>query len=164
MINAAEEIKKIESSCGKINPVLKAALSADGSLTVLLSAVFGDISVKIKSQETKEDFIFRSVVIYSGKTPLLFAESSAQTGDLSGGFKKDLSDTDLGIGRLIGKYALETRREIVKMGVEPQNRILREIFGESLFLNKEYKIICGAKPLFCIKEIFCANAFPGCCA
>jgi chorismate-pyruvate lyase len=171
-LNISEEIKKLEGQCGKIPDIQKFLLATDGSVTAALDVFFGNISVKVlscgfmpagefSSGETEEIYC-RAALISSGRKPLIFASSLIYFNDkdMPAGFKEDIVSSSAALGRIIKKYNIETRREILSAGVEPDSQDLAELLqSDEKLLGRTYTIISRSKPLMRIKEIFPADYF-----
>ncbi|MDR2425780.1 MAG: chorismate pyruvate-lyase family protein [Endomicrobium sp.] len=174
-INVLEEIEKLKKKTGKLSSVEKILLSTDGTVTTILDILNGKTAIKILSRETKkadkslsklcdidegEKVSCRVILMHKNGRPLIYAESFIPDAILRGDFKTDMLFSDIPIGRVLRKHNIESRREVVRVNIEPGNDMLKDIFkNETEFLSREYKITSGGKTLAWIKEIFPSDYF-----
>ena len=85
----------------------------------------------------------------SGK-PYVFARSLAPIDLIPRGMKADLIRADIPIGRILRKHKLETRRDILNIGMKKGEGI----FNNVPVLSREYYIIHGGRVLMWINEQF----------
>ena len=71
---------------------------------------------------------------------------------LPSGMRRDLLEGSEGIGRLMQRYQLETRRQLLWCGIERHGQIADGIHGD--FLYRSYRIISGGLSLMVIDERF----------
>ncbi|MDR1940789.1 MAG: chorismate pyruvate-lyase family protein [Endomicrobium sp.] len=150
----------LDKSAGKISNALKILLTTDGSVTDALEAVYGKICVKAVSREMyglssvcfKYGFQEKALIVreaeMSFKTKVLVRASSFIALNLMPKkVVKDLMSGKLPIGKIIKKHKLETRREILSIKYDKQNKCF----------NRTYKIIFGRKPVILINESFATD-------
>jgi beta-ribofuranosylaminobenzene 5'-phosphate synthase len=70
---------------------------------------------------------------------------------------------DIPIGKILKKHAIESRREILKIGVRESDNTISLGLGNRAgpFLFRRYKIIRTEEPLMLIEEFFPATSFTG---
>jgi beta-ribofuranosylaminobenzene 5'-phosphate synthase len=176
-----ERIREIEKETGYLTPHQTILLLTDGSVTTLLEAISGeDVSVTTLSQvvaragidvaaaleiETGEMVNHRTVVLNNSRTgeALVYAVSYTPLFRLEPGFTDDLMRADIPIGKILKKHAIESRREILTIGVRGSDTTITRVLGNrpGPFLFRRYKIIRAGKPLMLIEEFFPASAFTG---
>ncbi|MCP8322886.1 MAG: chorismate pyruvate-lyase family protein [Candidatus Methylarchaceae archaeon HK02M2] len=178
MLNSIAEIE--ERICYKLSDVQKVLLTTDGSITRLLEILTGNpviIITKIKAIISVDEELAKELkievrektnyrVVYLKNTDsdraLIFARSWTPIMRLGGAIKKDLTSTDMAIGKILAKHKLETRREVISMDLLKADDMLKEAFklksGEHM-LSRYYNIIHEAKILIRINEIFPLSSF-----
>jgi len=176
-----ERIREIEKETGYLSPLQTILLLTDGSVTTLLEAISGDeVSVTTLSQVvatpgkdvasaleigTTEMVNHRTVVLKNSRTgeALVYAVSYTPLLRLEPGFRDDLMRADTPIGKILKKHAIESRREILKIGVRESDNIISLGLGNRSgpFLFRSYKIIRAREPLMFIEEFFPASSFTG---
>jgi chorismate-pyruvate lyase len=164
-----EGIKNIEKQMGELSSAQKILLATDGSVTTILDVLKGHVDITTLVQELSEadvetapllgveegEIVNYRVVIIGSDEPLIHAVSIIPVKKLDNNFKEDLMRADIPIGRILKKYQVESRREILSVGLEEASSELREIFGvEGPFLSRTYHIIYQDHPLIWIKETF----------
>ena len=176
-----ERIREIEKETGYLSPLQTILLLTDGSVTTLLEAISGDeVSVTTLSQVvatpgkdvaaaleigTTEMVNHRTVVLKNSRTgeALVYAVSYTPLLRLEPGFRDDLMRADIPIGKILKKHAIESRREIITIGVRGLDDTITRVLGNrpGPFLFRSYKIIRAGKPLMLIEEFFPASSFTG---
>lgn len=172
--------EELESSLGDLSPVQRILLGTDGSVTSLLELVTGSpVSVSTLLQEIRkadartadeldiqpgEEINHRIVELRNAETGevLVYAVSDTPLSRLSPEFREDLMKADIPIGRILAKYRMESRREILEMNAGPSDARMRVSFGlgtDLPFLSRKYRIYHQDRPLICIKEAFPAHSF-----
>ncbi|NTV00806.1 MAG: DUF98 domain-containing protein, partial [Methanoregulaceae archaeon] len=174
-------IREIEKETGYLSPLQTILLLTDGSVTTLLEAISGDeVSVTTLSQVvaipredvaaaleigTSERVNHRTVVLKNNRTGevLIYAASYTPLLRLEPGFTEDLMRADIPIGKILKKHAVESRREILRIGIRESDDTISRALGErpGPFLFRSYKIIQAGKPLMLIEEFFPASSFTG---
>ncbi|HUU74876.1 MAG TPA: beta-ribofuranosylaminobenzene 5'-phosphate synthase [Methanoregulaceae archaeon] len=170
----------LESALGGLSPVQRILLGTDGSVTSLLELVTGSpVSVTTLTQEIQradehtaaalhirsgEEINHRIVELKNSETGevLIYAVSDTPLSRLSPEFREDLMRADIPIGRILSKYKMESRREIMEMKLSKSDAPMSERFGlcaDLPFLSRKYRIIHQNKPLICIKESFPSHCF-----
>lgn len=175
-INVIEKINELEKKIGNLSSAQKILLATDGSITTILDVLKGPIEVKTLIQEFQEsddesardlgikkgDIINYRAVIMSHKSeePLIHAISLAPVKKLDNNFKEDLLRADIPIGRILKKYNIESRREVIHIGAEKPDKQLKKIFNtDSIMLTRSYNIIYRDEVLIRIKETFPYSLF-----
>ncbi len=88
-------------------------------------------------------------------TPLLYARSYTPLSRLKPEFKTDLMKADIPIGRILEKYRIEARREILDVGyLESEPRLEALLQCSAPFLWRLYNIITRGEVLITVKEYF----------
>jgi beta-ribofuranosylaminobenzene 5'-phosphate synthase len=174
-------IREIEREIGYLSPLQTLLLLTDGSVTTLLEAISGDeVSVTTLSQVVAapgkdvaaaleigpgEMVNHRTVVLKNSRTRevLVYAVSYTPLLRLEPGFTDDLMRADIPIGKILKKHAIESRREIQRIGIRKKDAAITRAFGNrpGPFLFRDYTIIRAGKPLMMIEEFFPASAFTG---
>ncbi|ACX72484.1 MAG: DUF98 domain-containing protein [Methanococci archaeon] len=156
-----KEIAKLN----RIFPLLneeKILLGTDGSITNILEILFEDAcSVETIKQVILNNTNYREVVLKVNEIPLVYAISKTpfkniEEENLREEIKKDLLSADIPIGKIIRKHNLETRREIIKIGIAEINSDLKKILKTShnRLPKRTYNIIYKNKILMEITEVF----------
>jgi len=179
-MDITQSLETIERSVGHLSPIQKFLLGTDGSVTHLLEAITGH-PVAITTLEQRvvpadaavagrlgirigEDVNHRVVQLKNADTGdvLMYAVSDTPLLRLSPEFKDDLMRADIPIGKIISRYRIEARREILSAGVAPAGGTTAPLFrigrNEPL-LSREYRIIHRGEPLIFITEQFPYNRF-----
>ena len=173
-MNVMDRIKEVENDIGNLSSAQKILLATDGSVTTILDVLKGHINVETLIQEFKEaddiqaqdldinkgDIInYRTVVMsHNPEEPLIHAVSLTPIDKLTNNFKEDLLKADIPIGRILRKYNIESRREVIHIGFEDEE--LKSIFNtDSTMLTRIYNIIYKDEILIQIKETFPYSLF-----
>ena len=176
IINVMEKINELEKKIGNLSSAQKILLATDGSVTTILDVLKGNINVHTLIQEFQEsdaesardlgidkgDIInYRTVVMsHKPEKPLIHAISLTPIKKLDNNFKEDLLKADIPIGRILKKYNIESRREVIHIGAEKPNEELKKIFKtDSLMLTRTYNLIYRDEILIMIKETFPYSLF-----
>ena len=170
----------IEKEHGTLSTLQKILLSTDGSVTSLLEAIEGEeVTITTLSQEivpadpdtadrleirTGSEINHRVVELRNGRTGeiLIFAVSDTPIERLEPGFKSDLMQADIPIGRILKKHSIESRREISDIGIRASDEAMSRIFGipfKDPLLFRKYRIIRQGKPFISIEELFPGSSF-----
>ena len=113
--------------------------TVEGLLTVLQGRPI-KVDVTYNSKQARRTNLRDSA---SGQV-LVLAQTEINTPAIPPEIMKDLTEAQLGIGEILTKHKVETRREIHLIGYEPKT--------ESFY--REYDIIVGGKVWFTIMESF----------
>ena len=171
-----DRIKEVENDIGNLSSAQKILLATDGSVTTILDVLKGHINVETLIQEFKKaddvqaqdldinkgDIInYRTVVMsHNPEEPLIHAVSLTPVDKLTNNFKEDLLKADIPIGRILRKYNIESRREVIHIGFEDPDEELKSIFNtDSTMLTRIYNIIYKDEILIQIKETFPYSLF-----
>ncbi len=156
-----------------LSPLHRILLGHDGSMTVLLELIVccevalttisqsvvpcpGE-AAKLLGVDTGEAVNERDILIVrkGDRTPLLYARSYTPLSRLKPEFKTDLMRADIPIGRIMQKYRMEARREILDVGYLERSQQLESLLQcNAPFLWRVYNIITEGKALITIKEFF----------
>ena len=175
-INVMDRIKEVENDIGNLSSAQKILLATDGSVTTILDVLKGHINVETLVQEFREaddaqaqslsinpgDTVnYRTVVMsHRAEEPLMHAVSLTPVDKLTNNFKEDLLKADIPIGRILRKYNIESRREVIHIGFEDPDEELKSIFNtDSTMLTRVYNIIYKDEILIQIKETFPYSLF-----
>ncbi|MCL2334832.1 MAG: chorismate lyase [Endomicrobia bacterium] len=168
-LNLFDKINKLEKSFGKLSGVQKILLSTDGSVTDILDVLYGKTQICVLEQKIikadnktakffkinkNAEINYRVILIHKDNLPLILAESYAPLKRLDKNLKKELNASQTPIGRILQKQNMETRREILSMGIERGNSAKELFKNTGPLLGRTYKIISGGEILIRIKEIF----------
>lgn len=159
-------------------PLHRVLLGHDGSMTRLLQLVtqarVGLSTVRqcvvpcpkpaadLLGIEAGEPSNEREIVIarLSDGYPLLYAKSYTPLSRLRPSFKEDLMRADMPIGRILQKYRIEARREILEVGCKEQDPEIQGFLrAPGPYLWRTYNIITQRYPLITITESFSAPFF-----
>ncbi len=148
-----EEIAKLEQECKiKLSKAQKAILGEIGTVEQLLS-IYADSPIHVEllyqSQSIYASFLREVWLCDQAGKRLVFAKTNYNPDILPFPLRKDMLEGKMGIGSAIRSYKLETYRSIVKLGYDPERRVL----------YREYAINMGGKPLFKIQEEFSLDLF-----
>jgi chorismate-pyruvate lyase len=123
---------------------LRICAGTDGSVTHLL-----ELMTKIFVGEQVNE---RTVLLRAGGVAYVYARSLAPIRQMPEGMEEDLMRADIPIGRIMKKHNIESRREIVEIGVL---NLKSSVFGEDcMVLSRIYRIIHDRKTLIWINEMF----------
>lgn len=158
-------------------PYQRALLIADGTVTRLVEAmVWEPLSAEVLDQRGVEvdderatfldlsaaaSVVRRRVAITgreSGQTPA-FAESLLVVSRLPDAFFGSLNNPE-GLGEVIGRLGLETRRELLWFGYTAAPGWAKTAVTELPLLTRSYRIITGGTPAILITESFPTTAPP----
>ena len=157
-----------------LSPTNKVLLANTGSMTALLEALFGPVSIETVLQEitkakpdiaavlkipVNEPINHRVVKIIAEKT-IVYATSFAPLSALSKDIREDIVKRDEPIGKIMEKHSMESRRELLGFDWLKADAAFAEIFGflvDSILLKRKYNIIHQGKPLISITEMFPSN-------
>lgn len=150
-----------------LTPIHIMLLANTGSMTDLLTALFGRIGITTRHQElvdAKEDTArllevepgeplnHRIVSLTAKGREIVKATSYAPLSRLEEDFKDDIMKKDQPIGRILKKHRMETRREIIGYNWVEE--------GKKTLLIRNYNIIHKGKPLININEVFSMDIVP----
>ncbi|MDR3292095.1 MAG: chorismate lyase [Methanobrevibacter sp.] len=174
-INIFKEVSKLENKGYKLSNMQKILLATDGSITIILDVLNGEISIKTLVQrfekadskiaeildiEENEKVNYRVVLMYKDNKPLIYAKSYIPLKRLGNEIKEDLIKANIPIGRILRKHNIESRREIENIGIEPSDNELVKLFNSKEdLLTRKYVIIRDNERLIWIKEAFPLNHF-----
>ncbi|MCK5108412.1 MAG: DUF98 domain-containing protein, partial [Methanosarcinales archaeon] len=92
----------------------------------------------------------RTVLLCAGDVVYVYARSLVPINRMPAGMEGDLTRADIPIGRILKKYAIESRREIDAVEVFDS-----QVFGEEcMVLSRTYRIIHDTMALMWINEMF----------
>jgi beta-ribofuranosylaminobenzene 5'-phosphate synthase len=92
--------------------------------------------------------------------PLLYAKSYTPISRLEPGFKTDLMKADIPIGKIMEKYQIEARRELIGIGLLDANASLEKLLHRpGPFIWRSYNIITREEPLITIRETFAESIY-----
>ncbi|ENN96332.1 hypothetical protein J422_02589 [Methanocaldococcus villosus KIN24-T80] len=138
----------------------KILLGTDGSVTNILEILFeGECVVKTLSQKVINNVNYREVIL-SVKEPLVYAVSKTPFKNIEYGLreeiKRDLLSADIPIGKILRKYNLETRREIINIDIAKLDNRLKTLLNTEYdeLPKRTYHIIYKNRILMIITEIF----------
>jgi beta-ribofuranosylaminobenzene 5'-phosphate synthase len=154
-----------------LDPVHRMLLANTGSMTALLEALFGSVSIETETQEVTEvdaeiaetldinrgETVNYRVVRLAGKRVLVHATSYAPLSRLEDSFREDMMRRDIPIGNILAMHELESRREILGFDWFRAETDFAEVFNlriDSILLKRNYNIIHNRKPLMNINEVF----------
>ncbi len=167
-----EKIWSLSSIYG-LQPIHRVLLGHDGSMTELLELISctevalrtikqsivpcpqeaAELLAISAGEETNE----REIVIIqkSDGSSLLYASSYIPLIRLEPAFKADLMSADIPIGKIMQKYRVEARRELIDVGYLDSDSRLEELLARPPpYLWRAYNIITRDKPLITIREYF----------
>lgn len=149
-----------------IPTTLRICAGTDGSVTYLLEVmtkqhidvvtgiqevgVATEAEAKLLGIRLNDPVNHREVVLEVSGKPYVFARSLAPIDLIPPGMKADLIRADIPIGRILRKHKLETRRDILNIGIKKGEGI----FNDIPVLSREYNIIHGGRVLMWINEQF----------
>jgi len=144
---------------------LRICAGTDGSVTMLLEQLTGEtVHIKTKEQrvvkatpevaglldiEEGDEVNERLVVLTAGETVYALASALAPVKRMPPDVRKDIIQADIPIGRILRDHKLETRRDIINMGITAN-----AFFGGIPVLSREYNIIHKKSILMWINEFF----------
>jgi chorismate-pyruvate lyase len=178
MLRAIERIeKRIGSSLSSVQKIL---LTTDGSVTRTLEVLTGKpvvVATVVRTLIDADDDLAKDLKIKSGevvnyrvvylKNPnsdkaLVFARSWTPIRGLNESIRRDLTSSDIPIGKIIISHKLETRREIESIDAIKADGQLAEAFkirvGDSM-LSRHYRVIHNERILIRIEETFPVSSF-----
>ena len=156
-----------------LTPYQRALLTIDGTVTKFIEAYeMEPVMVKLLEQDTREleakhpwleveagtSVITRQVILegkYS-KRLYAYAVSLLVHDQLPEAVREDLKVHPQGIGRVLIKNKLETRREVLWYGRENMAELPNQVQSRSdgRFNSRTYRVICSGKPFMLINEKF----------
>ena len=171
-----EKINNLEEKYeGNFSNTQKILLTTDGSITAILDVLHGKISLKTINQyfteadkeisdllniQIGDTVIFREILMYKDKQPLIYAISYFPVKRLSEEFKSDLQKKDIPLGRILRKYSIESRREVKNINIENPTERLENIYKTNEeFLARDYNIIKSNEIFIWVKELFPISYF-----
>ena len=144
---------------------LRICAGTDGSVTLLLEQLTGNtVHIETKEQrvikatpeiaglldiEEGDEVNERLVVLTAGETVYALAKSLAAVKRMPPDVRKDITQADIPIGRILRDHKLETRRDIINMGITTN-----DFFAGITVLSREYNIIHNNSILIWINELF----------
>ncbi|MFZ2071928.1 MAG: chorismate pyruvate-lyase family protein [Halobacteriota archaeon] len=155
-----------------LQPIHRVLLGHDGSMTELLElisccevalrtvtqsvvpcppAAAGPLEVTVGEPVNERDIL----IVRRKSEPLLYARSYTPLSRLEPAFEADLMRADIPIGKIMQKYRIEARREILDVGYLDSDISLEELLVRPPpYLWRAYNIITRGKPLITVKEYF----------
>ncbi|KQC03416.1 MAG: beta-ribofuranosylaminobenzene 5'-phosphate synthase [Methanoculleus sp. SDB] len=176
------KISEIEEKVGPLSPLQKILLTTDGSVTGLLEAISGhEVAVRTRFQEVVsadsecsmsldvapgQAVNHRVVELQDSETGdvLIYAVSDTPLARLRSEWQNDLMRADIPIGKILKKYEIEGRRELLDVRMTKPDPALSRVFGiggDDRLLRRKYQIIHDEAPLIHIEEIFPLSSFSG---
>lgn len=156
-----------------LTPYQRALLTIDGTVTKFIEAyVMEPVMVKLLEQDTREladrhpwlevdagtPVITRQVVLEGKYSKRLFAYAVSLLvhDQLPEAVREDLKVHPQGIGRVLIKNKLETRREVLWYGREEMEELPAAVQSRSdgRFNSRTYRVICSGNPFMLINEKF----------
>jgi chorismate-pyruvate lyase len=154
-----------------LNILQRILLISDGTLTDTLEAAFLEpiavrkIHLTVAASPAPvpdlgiaagEALMQRKILLHgetSGRN-YIYAESLLVLDRLPQGFRTDLAETNIPVGRLWSKYKLETRKELLGVWRGPCNELAEYFRGneQTDLLARRYRLISGGCPLMLITE------------
>ncbi|WP_295879454.1 chorismate pyruvate-lyase family protein [uncultured Thiohalocapsa sp.] len=145
-------------------PFLRALLVTDGTVTKIIEAYFWEpVVVDTLRQEfveaaddipwvhieRGERIMVRRARLRGAHSGKAFANafSVIRTGLIPAQFRRRLIDREIGIGALIRDSGLESYREVLEVGIEPDSDADKAVF-------RTYRIIIAGEPVILITETF----------
>ncbi len=171
----SRKIEDLEREVGRLSPLQKVLLGTDGSVTNLLEMVTGnpiEVATLLQRVVTAGPDIADDLGIAVGDpvnhrivelkdsttgSVLIYAVSHTPLKRLAPEFREDLMRADIPIGRILQKYRIESRREIVDARVLRADANLSRVFNirqQEPLLSRKYRIIHREEPLIAIEEVF----------
>lgn len=150
-----------------LQPIERALLATDGTLTQLLAALSGeqiraqvlslarDQSRPISQSKLDDEILLKRAVLLrtaTTKKALVYATSIIAPSRLPLDIAKGLEETDEPIGLLLRSKRLETFRELYEWGVCPPPVAAPGFDGKGLVLFRTYAIIRKGRPFMEITE------------
>lgn len=171
-------LEKIERDV-ELSSLHRILLTTDGSITTVLEALFGEVSVETEFQKEveagsrlaeqlgvgpKARVNLRAVTLKAGEKALVYAISLTPMERIEPEFREEIMKEDIPIGRILRKLKIEYRREIGSCSaIEAKGKLL-EVFaiveGETLLMRK-YKIVRKGEVMMKITEFFPYGLFKG---
>lgn len=156
-----DTLKKLD-----IPTALRICVGTDGSVTYLLEVITKNpVEVVTQCQEiadaTPDEAALlmirpgdpvnhRKVLLTAAGIPYVSARSITPLKAMPSGMKDDLMRADIPIGRILRKYKMETRRDILNIEKKKGNGVFKDL----PVLSREYFIIHDRKVLMWINELF----------
>lgn len=156
-----------------LTPYQRALLTIDGTVTKFIEAyVMEPIMVRMLEQDMREiqarhpwlevdagtPVITRQVILEGKYSKRLFAYAVSLLvhDQLPESVREDLKVHPQGIGRVLIKNKLETRREVLWYGREEMKELPDAVRSRSdgRFNSRTYRVICSGKPFMLINEKF----------
>ncbi len=156
----------------KIPAIHRILAQTDGSITVILQSLFGDVQIKTLEQriikassriakeleiKAGDEVNLRVVVLHSKKENLCYAISLTPVKRIEPEFRKYILREDTPIGKIMKKLKIESRREITGYNIIKASKKLVQIFniapGEKI-LRRSYFIIRNGEKMMKITEFF----------
>ncbi|MFK7847461.1 MAG: chorismate pyruvate-lyase family protein [Rhodothermales bacterium] len=156
-----------------LTPYQRALLTIDGTVTKFIEAyVMEPIMVRMLEQDMREiqarhpwlevdagtPVITRQVILEGKYSKRLFAYAVSLLvhDQLPENVREDLKVHPQGIGRVLIKNKLETRREVLWYGREEMKELPDAVRSRSdgRFNSRTYRVICSGKPFMLINEKF----------
>ncbi len=152
-----------------LTPFQRALMITDGMVTQLIEAyVLERIEIVTLAQEERTlevenawlesslgaPIVARDVLLRGRESAAtyVYGDSILATERLPAAMRRDLLESEEGIGRLVQRYQLETRRQLLWCGIERQSQMPDGVRGD--FLYRSYRILSGTLPLMIIDERF----------
>ena len=168
-------IAAVERQLPRLSTLQRVLLLTDGSVTILLEAAAGErVDVRTNAQEVVpadavqaerlacavgDPVNRRAVHLVGARTGrvLVHAVSFTPLDRLAPGARDDLLAADIPIGRILMQHRMETRRELLEVGVAPAGAALGRTFGvpaDAPVLCRHYVIVHDGEPQISIQERF----------
>ena len=159
----------------KFSNTQKVLLSIEGSISAILDALYGTVSIftidqhfeKIDEEKSKllhldvgEEINYREILLHGRGKPMIYALSYIPLSRCRPEAREDIFRGKLPIGKILKKYRIESRREIDKIYIEKPNATLRELFKtDECLVSREYVVIENNEIIMWTKESFPVSFF-----
>ena len=168
-------IAAVERQLPRLSTLQRVLLLTDGSVTILLEAGAGErVDVRTIAQAVVpadaaqaerlacavgDPVNRRAVHLVGARTGRIFVHAVSLTplDRLAPGARDALLAADVPIGRILMQHRMETRRELLEVGVAPAGAALGQTFGvpaDAPVLCRHYVIVHDGEPLISIQERF----------
>jgi chorismate-pyruvate lyase len=155
-----------------LDPVQRVLLITDGTLTGILEAVFLEPIRLVKlGQRTVaagvphalleplagEEILERRVLLQGARTGRNYVHADSQVAieRLAPAFRRDLMESELPLGRLWIQHRLETFKELLDAGYDPEpGAAVARWFAGAAVLRRTYRVFTHHRPLIVITERF----------
>ena len=171
-----DKLKELEQEHNiRFSNTQKVLLSLEGSITSILDVLYGTVSIFTlqnhfeNADSTKAELLninegaeinLREVLIHGRGKPMMYSLSYISLSRCRKEAHDDIIKGKLPIGKILKKYNIESRREILNIYIEKPTPILRELFNTSLdFVSRDYVLIENGEIVMWTKESFPVSHF-----